>query len=77
MIHEGHMTISRVGGDAAAHSRSIRIMLRAPGLGRKAVTVEVTPEDFALALTGLSEVPVGIDVRIKAIPEGSEVPADG
>lgn len=49
--------ISRIGGD----EQRVEIVLRF-GVG-KTITASMTPEDFALAITGRSEIPVDIKTR--------------
>lgn len=57
-MEEGTVTISRTSNPDARSGRCILIKVK---VGRSTVAqVELTPEDFALALTGLSEVPASI-----------------
>lgn len=54
---EAVIDISRIGGD----KQRIEIVLKF-GMGRT-ITASMTPEDFALAITGRSEIPVDINLR--------------
>lgn len=58
--------ISRIGGD----KQRIEIVLRF-GVG-KTITASMTPEDFALAITGRSEIPVDIKTRNVTIGAADE-----
>jgi hypothetical protein len=58
MSHDGTVTFSRTSNEDAHGGRCVTITVK---VGRRRVAlVELTPHDFGMALTGLSEVPATI-----------------
>jgi hypothetical protein len=66
--HEGAVSITRTSNEEMVEGRTIEIRVRV-GHHRKFAVVRMTPHDFAMALTGLSEVPATVQTNAIAPKE--------